>query len=71
MRYFDTSKTPRRPLLSAWCPACRETQPCSPQQRATDQQSGAAYICDTCQQATHEPVLRLTMTPRAEVSPAA
>ena len=71
MSSFDTANTPRRPVLSAWCPTCQKTQPCSPQRGETERRGVAAYSCDTCQQATHEPVLRFMRASEDEASPAA
>jgi hypothetical protein len=71
MSYVATAKIPRRSVLSAWCPTCQKTQPCSPRQGTTDEQNTLSYTCDICHGTTHEPVLRLSTTLRAEVSSAA
>ncbi len=71
MSHFDPSNTPRQSVLSAWCPICQKTQPCSPQQDTPDRTGKAAYACNTCQQPTHELVLRLVRLSRDEASPAA
>lgn len=71
MSFFAATNTPRRPVLSAWCPACQKTQPCSPHQDETERQGNAVYGCDTCQQATHDPVLRFLRASESEASPAA
>jgi len=49
MSYFATANTPRRSVLSAWCPTCRKTQPCSLQQDEAERGGIATYACDSCQ----------------------
>ena len=71
MSYFATMNTPRRPVLSAWCPTCQKTQLCSAHPGETERRGVAAYTCDTCQQATHDPVLRFLRASADEASPAA